>query len=221
MINLLRPLTLSILILFINSCNNFAQKKIGQVNIDKAGTKMPYRVTLPDNFSDQRTYPVLIAPGEGTLYKDYNLFFGDTPSQHGWILIESLAILKGPNAMKALLEKLKAQYQVEGFHLLGFSANSAGQFEVALAMPDSFESIVAIPGHPRTQNKNQLQKLKNVKVQFIVGENDGWWKKQALNYQKILQSLGVDIRLKVVPKGGHVLVGMAGDPLFKVLNQLR
>ena len=123
--------------------------------------------------------------------------------------------------MKALLADIRNKFKVEGFHLLGFSANSAGEFEIGIELASEFSSIIAMPGHPRTNDKEKLLRLKNVKLLFIVGDSDGWWKRKAVEYEKMLNELGIHVSVVVVENGGHILSDYAGLPLFKQLDKLR
>ncbi|MEK6154561.1 hypothetical protein WIW50_14925 [Flavobacteriaceae bacterium 3-367] len=197
-----------------------AQRKVATLAIS-GENNLRYAYTLPDDYDPHKAYPVLIAPGMGRDDTTVNLFFGPRPEQHGWILIESVALIRGAKVMQALLDELKRNYTIEGFHFLGYSANSAGEFDIAMELASEFTSVTGLPGHPRTTDSKKLQRLKSLKIQFIVGENDSWWKKQALNSQKTLESLGVDVRLQIVKDGGHILRHYAGAPLFKILNTLR
>ncbi len=187
-----------------------------------AGTNdLRYAYTLPDNYDENIAYPVLIAPGMEQDETLLNLFFGPDPGQHGWILIESVALIRGSKVMQALLDELKHNFTIEGFHFLGYSANSAGEFDIAMDLASEFTSVTGLPGHPRTKDPKKLQKLKPLKILFIVGERDSWWKEQAKDSKRLLESLGIDVRMEIVPKGGHILREYAGRPLFRALNALR
>ncbi len=216
---LLRNALILLLLLSIH-LSGFAQREIARLEIQGADNLL-YAYTLPDSYDPAKAYPVLIAPGMGSEADEVNLYFGPNPSKQRWILIESIALIKGSGVMSALLEELKVKFKVEGFHFLGFSANSAGEFQIAMDLPHAFKSVTAIPGHPRTKKTEELKKLKGLKILMIVGERDSWWKKQAQESKDTMQSLGIDVRLKIVPKGGHILREFAGDPLFNLLNTLR
>lgn len=180
------------------------------------------RITLPDNFQSSGNFPVLLAPGlDGGNLETGCRYFGKDPEQHGWILVESLVHLKGVRAMNRLLDYLDGQYKVEGFHLLGFSANSVPQFKMARQLSKRISSVTGMPGHPEFKNTAALNELEDFKVLMVVGEKDYWWKNSATKARQKMQEYGLPVNLLVVADGGHILDEFAGKPLFKELEKLR
>lgn len=189
------------------------------------GRQLPYLIQLPESYKPGKTYPVLIGPGAGTKEEKGSLFCGPDVAHFDWIIVSSMAFL-GPQPVKTtqkLLETIRSNYRVEGnkFHLHGFSANSAGSFRVALALPTYFHSVTGIPGHPRTTDRSALSKLKGVTINFIVGEKDRYWLKASRAAEQQLRSLGIQTRFEVIPAGGHVLEALFGAGFMNRLEKLR
>jgi hypothetical protein len=107
------------------------------------------------------------------------------------------------------------------FHMVGFSANSANTFKIALQIPEYFTSVTGIPGHPRTKDEQQIKKLAPVKIQNIVGEKDSYWLKTGEEYDAVYESLGIVHTLDVIPNGEHVLRQLIGDGFMKKMERMR
>ncbi len=190
------------------------------------GKKLKYAYNLPKDYSNTKSYHVLITPGGGTA-DDSNdfLFWGSNTGNYNWILIETNATIR-PRSMKVLkefLDHLKEKFRPTSnkFHLMGFSANSAGEFKIVMSLPEYFHSITGVPGHPGTTSKKELIKLRNVKVNFIVGERDGYWLSSAKKFNNLLKGLGVVVKLHIVKNGGHVLREIIGDRFMGYLEWLK
>jgi len=201
-------------------------KKDETVFRSEQGKKIKYAYNLPKEYNSNKKYHVLITPGGGTA-DDSNdfLFWGSNTKDYGWILIETNGTIR-PGNMKVVqefLDHLKQKFQPKGnkFHIMGFSANSIGAFKMVLNFPGYFHSVTGVPGHPRTTNKRELIKLKNVKVNFIVGERDGYWLSSAKKFNNTLKELGIEVKLQIVKNGGHVLREIIGDRFMGYMEWLK
>lgn len=215
------------LLLFISSsnCSKAQNRHFDSVTLDN-GTQIPYSFHLPDNYDPQKSYPILIAPGDGTPGSDFSFFWrGANTAKYGWILVESPAVFQEDRGKKteALLSALESNFSAEGgkFHAIGWSANSGSVFRKVMSMPDRFHSITGIPGHPSNRQESELIKLKNIRVHFIVGANDGYWLNQAKSTEAALKELEVNVLLDIIPKGGHVLKELRGDGLMEKMERMR
>jgi predicted esterase len=188
---------------------------------------LPYSLDLPPDFDPDATYPVLVGPGDAEPHPDEpgSLYWGEDAVARGWIVVETPAFIMDDAVEKArkLLDFIESKYHIEGgkFHLAGFSTNSVGVFEVAMAMPERFHTVTVVPGFPVVENESELAKLQGVTVNVIVGENDTLWLDEARLLHDRLRRLGVRSYLEVVPNGGHILEGMFGGELMNRLDALR
>ncbi len=188
------------------------------------GKTLVYQVHLPDGFDANKTYPVLIGPGDGVEGAEPGFYWKKDPTSYGWIIVDTPTIWQG-NVIKrtqALLDDLEKSFKIEGgrFHLAGWSANSCGMFEIAMALADRFASVTAIPGHPRNANPEKLKMLMNTKVQFIAGSKDSYWLRESRIAHKKLKGFGVDTTLEIVEDGGHVLRRLIGKGFMARLEML-
>ena len=205
---------------------SFAQtgKTNGKFKSDD-GTVFKYAYSLPSNYQVGEQYDILIAPGGGTADDSDDFIFWGSDNHRGWILLETPAIVQPRNMseIKELLEHFRLKLNPSGnkFHIMGFSANSAGAFQTVLALPGYFHSATGVPGHPRTNSEADLISLKSVKVNFIVGENDGYWLKSAETHYKKLIELGIESKLNIVKDGNHVLREIVGEKFMSYMDWLR
>lgn len=189
--------------------------------------ELPFSVDLPVNFDPARAYPVLIAPGHGKKVEGNwgGLFWGEDTSQRGWITVESPSfLLTDPVAVTLnLLDEVARRCKVEGgkFHLACYGPSSGPGFAIAMAAPERFKSLVALPGFPVTDDDKELAKLKGIRVSFIVGTNDAIWLNESQRAYARLQKLGIDCYLEIVPGANHLLQEMFGGELAERLELMR
>ncbi len=185
------------------------------------GKKLKYAIQLPKDFKPEKTYPVMIGPSEVEGKDVQSFYWRNAPDTYGWIVVDFRMSRK--ESLVGLMEHLKSQYKVEGnkFHAACFSANSSGIFELIMQVPEYFAGINGIAGNPGTTDKNKLKRLKGVKVQFIVGDKDPYWKKAAEGRHAILQEIGVESSIDIIKNGPHVLQKLVGKGFLEKANRLR
>lgn len=183
------------------------------------GKKIKVEIHQPPDFDSAQEYSILIGPG--------GFYWEDRPSQPGWITVSSGAFWgKNKNRMqesKAVLTWLREEFKPKngGFHMAGWSANSAGIFEIAMTFPGEFLSVSGIAGMPgRKTTDADLRRLRSVRVQFIVGEKDDYWRQGSERWHAKMQHAGIRSTLEIVPGAGHVMPEIANEPFFQRLNQL-
>ncbi len=180
------------------------------------GGTVTLEITLPPDFDPAVRYSILVSPGE--------YYWQDRPSQPGWIVVVSDAF-RGEHRLvdsKTALEWLREQYLVRNgaFHIAGWSANSVGVFEIAMTHSTEFLSVTGIAGMPGSGAESQIPNLDRMRVQFIVGENDPYWRQGSERWFEKMKASGIHATLEIIPGGGHVMAELANEPLFERLNRL-
>lgn len=223
----LQPILLLFILSLLAQVNcTFAQNRYYDNVRTEDGAEIPFSYHLPDQYDQTKSYPIIIAPGDGTPGSDFSFFWrGADTGKYGWILVETPAVYQSDQgkSTEALLCALREKFKPEGskFHLIGWSGNSGSVFRKAQAFAYELHSVTGFPGHPSTTDEAGLLKLKPLKVSFIVGSNDSYWLTQAKNIHQRLIDLEVESYLEIVPDGGHVLSELIGDGLFERLEKLR
>ncbi len=194
----------------------------------ESGTQIGFSYHLPSSYQKGQVYPALIGPGNAKVEEEHGFFWRYKPSSHGWIIIETpvmyeLNEMQGAEAVSKILDYMNAHYKIEGhkFHGIGWSANSGKAFNRVVALSERFHSITGLPGHPRNISEQVIKKLNNVKVNFIVGENDSYWLKKSKDAEYQLRRNGIDTLIEIVPNAEHVLQELIDDGLFKRLDKIR
>jgi len=171
-------------------------------------------VRLPPNYDVSQSYSVLLSPG------DY--YWQDRESVPGWIVVTGGPFYGGDVVGKSrlALDFLRLRYPPKGggFHLAGWSANSAGVFQIAMAHAQDFLSVTGIAGMPGNATDSDLDKLKSVSVHFVVGDNDTYWRDGSKRAHRRLQARGVNSTLEIIANGGHVMDELVGPPIFERLE---
>jgi hypothetical protein len=192
---------------------------------DFDGRKINYVITLPSSFDPEKTYPLAIGPSDARNVDDQSYYWRETSDTYGWILID-FPLHEGEKnklAVSSLLATLNNQYKVEGrkFHAICFSANSANTFDLVMATPESFHSIMGVAGNPGTRDIAKLSKLKNVKVRFVVGDQDSYWMSAAKDRNARLKEAGVDSEIEIIKDGQHVLKQFIGNGILSRMDKVR
>lgn len=196
-----------------------------QYHITWDGKEVYVSLRLPDDYNHQKTYPLLLGPGDGKSDENPSYFWRSNLSESQWILAESPCFFgdHATDKTAAIIKLLVEKFNVEGqqAHLVGFSANSGKIFSAGLALPQLVHSITGIPGHPRRLEQISTTALKEIEFQFIVGENDQYWLGEAQRAHQFLLKKGAISRLQVVENGPHVLTELIGDPFLKIMGDMR
>ncbi len=189
-----------------------------------SGELLPYAVHLPDGFNQDQAYPVLIGPGDGLEGEEAGFYWRTDPHSHGWIIVDAQLWENDTRRnLDELLNAITAAYKVEGgkFHAVCWSANSAGIFRLITDNAAHFHSITGMAGNPGRLSASDIEALRDVKIQFVVGENDRSWQRSARRAHKELQAGDIDSVLEIVPDAGHVMTDLVGKGFMQKLEKLR
>ncbi|NVJ97834.1 MAG: hypothetical protein HWE25_06760 [Alphaproteobacteria bacterium] len=171
--------------------------------------------------------PVLIAPGDRNDTKPM-FFWGEEPGNLGWIMVQTERLYRGSSeqldsvmtATEAYLNDLGLE--VEGFHIIGWSANSGAATRHAANLGARLQSLSLIPGYGTASAVQNLCSFEHLQVNFITGSRDIGWLRGAERMRDQLHSCGASkIAFKVIAGGGHVLEEISGKPLFDILDRGR
>ncbi|MEO9804022.1 MAG: hypothetical protein ABJF04_12270 [Reichenbachiella sp.] len=201
---------------------SLAQSKLITTKTE-SGKTVKFILHLPKSYDASKVYPVVVGPSElENLNGSY--YWKNFKSNDSWILIDA-ETYKGTgqvNALKAIRKYLQANHSIEGdrFHAVCFSANSSPIFKLVMAAPELFHSVTGMPASVSASD-SEYKKLEDVKVQFLVGEDDGYWLRSSRSLHAKFQKLGLDSRLEVFPDVGHFLILVRGQPLMDRLDKFR
>lgn len=204
------------------SCAAQTSKRVIK-SFDYQGKKIDYALQLPEDYDRNSTYPVAIGPSEVASKDDQSYYWRGVKDTQGWILLD-FPIYEGKKGeVSAFLDHIRSSYNVEGdkFHTICFSANSSSIFRLVMGIPEYFHSITGMAGNPGTRNTQELAKLKEVKVRFVVGDKDTYWMGSAKDRHSKLLEAGVDSQIEIIKDGKHVLAELIGEGVLTRMNKLR
>ena len=202
----------------------------------KSGTMLEYALLLPENFDPDRMYPILLALPPGPQTKEMvqwglDNYWAREAVKRGWIVLSPVApdgvlfFQGGEGVIPELLSRTAQLYQPEGgkYHVAGVSNGGISAFRVALNNVDKVQSVLAVPGFPRSDGDFQrLNSLVDIPVAMFVGEQDDGWVQQMEATEASLTELGGRVSLEVVAGEGHVIESLAGGgSLFDLLESFR
>jgi poly(3-hydroxybutyrate) depolymerase len=201
------------------------------------GTRLEYKVVLPDKYDASKAYPAILAfPGgpqtmdmvQGTLERNWR----QQAETLGYIVIipaapsGDLFFEDGARVFPAFLTKLLADYKVlqNKFHIAGVSNGGLSAFHIASLYPQYFWSVTGLPGFLDDNSLKQMQALSKLCIYMYAGELDTDWlhseEQQAANFR----SLGYTVEFNEEKGQGHVMKTLDGDGagrLFKQFEQAR
>ena len=198
------------------------------------GGELTYLLLLPPGFDAEATYPVLIGMPPGAQNMDMarwalGAYWGRDATEHGWVVVSPVVPrggwggASGARTMGALLDQIAAQASVEGgkFHLVGCSNGGNSAFQLALALPDRFQSLTTVPGSVDRQGFRNLERLASLKVRLHAGEQDRGWAGASQQAYDRLRELGADVEIKIWPGEGHVIRALMNGELMREVDAYR
>jgi predicted esterase len=197
-------------------------------------TIIEYALVLPDGYSADQTYPILLAlpPGDQTeaMVEAGLNYWEAEAAERGWIVVSPIApnftlFFRGSEThLPEFLNRIAEQYPPEGgkFHVSGVSNGGISAFRFAISNPDMVHSVVVLPGYPLEGfDQDNLANLQAIPVAMFVGENDGGWVTRMQTAEQALSDLGAAVTLDIRLGEGHVIRSLGGEQLFDLLDSFR
>jgi pimeloyl-ACP methyl ester carboxylesterase len=197
------------------------------------GTRIDFAVVLPPDFDADRTYPLLLAlpPGrqdERMVRAGLSSYWEEAARQLGFIFASPIApevmFFRGVERhVPAFLDEIGRILPIDGaVHLAGISNGGLSAFRIAGLYPPLFQSITVLPGFPPTgEDRENLSKLKHMRITMFVGETDQPWRERSEETAQALRDLGVEVQLAVIPGEGHFLRSLAGAGIAPLITALK
>jgi poly(3-hydroxybutyrate) depolymerase len=204
---------------------------------DVAGTKIQYKVVLPNGYDPAKAYPAILAfPGgpqtmdmvQGTTQRNWR----EQAESLGYIVIvpaapnEQLFFEEGARVFPEFIVKLLSDYKIlDGkFHIAGVSNGGLSAFHIAASYPQYFLSVTGLPGYLPDATPQRVRALAKMCIYMYAGEMDTGWlqseKEQAAQFRK----QGFVVEFNEEKGQGHVmrtLEGPGAARLFKQFEQAR
>lgn len=189
-----------------------------------AGTRVEYKLVLPDGYDAAKTYPAILVFGGGpqtmsTIDGALERNFRALAEQRGYIVVGPAApdgdlfFYDGDRIFPELLDNVLAAYKIEGgkFHVAGPSNGGIAAMHVAAKHPRYFWSATAFPGYLWQPSEAKLRALDGICVYLYIGENDDYrWHGEMEREAEYLRSRGSVAEYTVERGQPHRLETLAG-----------
>ena len=196
------------------------------------GMRVEYKVIRPRNFDPAKTYPAVLAfpPGDQSMDMvmvgvDYN--YRAEAERRGYIVIEPAApgglsfVRGGDRIFPAFIEKLLADYKIEGNKFNGVGQSNGGRavFKIASDYPQYFLSVTGFPGQLENATPAKLDALAKLCVHMYVGEYDDAWLGETRAQADTLRARGAKITFHLEKGQEHVLSTVANEGAARLFDQ--
>lgn len=189
-----------------------------------AGTKVQYKIVLPNGYDAAKAYPAILVFGGGpqtmnTVDGALDRNFRAEAEKRGYIVVAPAApggdlfFQGGERIFPKFLDMILAEYKVRDgkFHVAGPSNGGITSFHVAAENPQYFRSVTAFPGYMWKATEAKLRAISKMCVFTYVGETDEYqWHEEMKREVQFLNSLGTVARYTEEKGQPHRLETLAG-----------
>jgi len=204
---------------------------------DISGTKLQYKVILPNGYDPAKAYPAILAfPGgpqamsmvEGTVARNWR----EQAESLGYIVIVPAApngdlfFEEGDRVFPAFIVKLLGDFKIlqNKFHIAGVSNGGLSAFHIASLYPQYFWSVTGLPGFLDEATPERTRALAKMCIYMYAGEMDPGWLRSEREEAAKFRGQGFTVEFNEEKGQGHVmrtLEGPGAARLFKQFEQAR
>ena len=205
---------LAVIALCISSASAATLSKTGTFN----GLEVHYKVLLPDGYSQDRAYPVVLTfgPGAQTMVMVETAlarYWGAEAKHRGYIVVSPATpeghpfLGEGARVFPEFLDMILHDYKVQGgkMHIAGLSNGGATAFHVASLYPKYFWSVTGFPGLLRNSDTAQIEALRPLCIYMDVGSRDTEWREAMQQQSELFGSMNYTVQFHVEADQDHML----------------
>jgi len=201
------------------------------------GTRVNYKVVLPNNYDPAKAYPAVLAfpPGGQDMRMVMAGIDGNyraQAEQRGYIVIEAeapggvLFFDGGDRIFPAFITKILGDYKIQDnkFHAAGNSNGGLSAFRVAANYPQYFWSVTGFPGFLEDLGAEKMKALGKMCIHMFAGELDSGWPEEMREQADKLKAGGYNVTYSLEKGQPHVirtLTGAGAARLFDQFDQAR
>jgi len=208
------------------------QASVTEKSTTLAGTKVQYKVVLPNGYDATKSYPAILVFGGGpqtmnTVDGALDRNFRTEAEKRGYIVVGvaapggDLFFQGGERIFPQFLDKLLTDYKVRDnkFHVAGPSNGGIASLHVAAANPKYFMSVTAFPGYMWRATEAKLRSIAGICMFTYVGETDEYqWHEEMKREAEFLNSIGTVARYTVEKGQPHRLETLAGPNATRLFD---
>ena len=197
-----------------------------------AGTKLQYKVVLPNGYDPAKTYPAILAfPGgpqtmemvNGTLERNWHT----QAEMLGYIVIipaapnGDLFFESGDRVFPAFITQLLKDYKIldNKFHIAGVSNGGLSAFHIAASYPQYFWSVTGLPGFLEDATPARIRAISRLCVYMYAGELDEGWPESEQEQFAQFREQGFTVEFSLEKGEGHVMRTLDGNGALRMFKQ--
>lgn len=204
---------------------------------DIAGTKLDYKVILPNGYDATKAYPGILAFGGGS----QTMQMVDATLRRNWLeQAETLGYIvilpaapngdlffeSGDRVFPAFIVKILGDFKIlqNKLHIAGVSNGGLSAFHIASLYPQYFWSVTGLPGFLDDPSPDHMRALVKMCIYMYAGEMDPGWLRDERSEAAKFRSEGYTVEFNEEKGEGHVmrtLDGPGAARLFKQFEQAR
>jgi poly(3-hydroxybutyrate) depolymerase len=204
---------------------------------DIAGTKLEYKVILPNGYDAAKTYPGILAFGGGSQTMDMvnatlRRNWLEQAETLGYIVVlpaapnGDLFFENGDRVFPAFIVKILGDFKIlqNKLHIAGVSNGGLSAFHIASLYPQYFWSVTGLPGFLDDASPERMRALAKMCIYMYAGEMDPGWLRDERSEAAKFRSQGFTVEFNEEKGEGHVmrtLDGKGAARLFKQFEQAR
>ena len=204
---------------------------------DISGTKLEYKVILPNGYDAAKAYPGILAFGGGSQTMDMvdatlRRNWREQAESLGYIVIlpaapnGDLFFENGDRVFPAFIVKILADFKIlqNKLHIAGVSNGGLSAFHIASLYPQYFWSVTGLPGFLDDGSPERVRALAKMCIYMYAGEMDPSWLRDERSESAKFRSQGFTVEFNEEKGEGHVmrtLDGKGAARLFKQFEQAR
>src|ERR1700722_5432966 len=182
------------------------------------GSRVDYKVVLPNGFDPERTYPVILAFGGGTQdmrMVDIGLkgYWTAEAERRGYIVVspaspdDQLLFESSDRIFPDFMDMIFRDYKVLGgrMHVGGPSNGGVTAFHVATLYPKYFYSVTVFPGYLNDTTDPMVDALKSMCIYMYVGDRDKDWVRAMKQQSDMFKEKGYAVQFLAQEDQGHSL----------------
>lgn len=199
---------------------------------DISGTKLQYKVILPNGYDPAKAYPAVLAfPGgpqamsmvEGTVARNWR----EQAENLGYIVIVPAApngdlfFEEGDRVFPAFIVKLLGDFKIlqNKFHIAGVSNGGLSAFHIASLYPQYFWSVTGLPGFLDDATPDHVRALAKMCIYMYAGEMDTGWLRSEEQQAAKFKSQEFIVEFSEEKGQGHVMRTLEGPGAARLFKQ--
>jgi poly(3-hydroxybutyrate) depolymerase len=207
--------------------------KVIDKNTVIGGMSLYYKVVVPNDYTNNKTYPAILAFPPGSQTNDMVMValtgnWAAEAQRRGYIVVIPAApagrlfFEQGARVFPQFLDELLQEYKVREnkFHIAGMSNGGLSAFYIAASYPQYFLSVTGFPGYLPEGTPQRIGVLSKMCINMHVGELDSGWLVAMQQQASEFRAKGMQVKFTVEKGQSHVIRTLTGDGAARLFDEI-